>query len=179
MLENDSRSLVAGVAGLALVFLLTIPSLAGVTSHLRESKPRSGVYKDEDGVATEKSIAEYSAKIPKILLSVFAVLGLVTSIALAVLETLAGVDVIVGWVNVGQWVGPFMEFQSGRADMCPGANCDSNSRDPPNQGLSETIHPWNLRNYLLGVPSCSSPIPRWSHHRGYQSWWDLWNQWGN
>jgi hypothetical protein len=105
MIENESRAFVAGVAGLVLVFLLTIPSLAGVATHLRESKPQSNVYEDEDGIATDKSVAEYSAKIPKILLSVFAVLGQVTSIALAILETLAGVDVIEGWVNVGQWVG--------------------------------------------------------------------------
>ena len=108
MLENDSRSLVAGVAGLVLVALLTIPSLVGVATHLRESKPQSNRYEDKDGAATAKSVAEYSATIPKILLSVFAVLGLATSIALAVLETLAGVDVIEGWVNVGQWVGTVM-----------------------------------------------------------------------
>ncbi|KAE9366466.1 putative ABC bile acid transporter [Stipitochalara longipes BDJ] len=99
MLETDSRPLVAGVAGLTLVFLLTLPSLVGVASHLRESKPQSNRYEDKDGAATEKSIAAYSAKIPKIFLSIFAVLGLGTSIALAVLETLAGVDVIEAWVN--------------------------------------------------------------------------------
>ena len=107
MLENDSRSLVAGVAGLGLVFLLTLPSLLGVASHLRESKQQSGLYEDEDGVATEKSVAEYSAKIPKIFLFVFAVLGLGTSIALAVLETLAAVDLIETWLNVAQWVRKF------------------------------------------------------------------------
>ena len=117
MLENISRSLVAGVAGLALVFLLTLPSLAGVASHLRDPKPQSKIYEDEDGVATQKSVAEYSAKLPKIFLSVFAVLGLGTSIALAVLETVAGVDVIEGWVNVGKWVRAIMGFPLSRADI--------------------------------------------------------------
>ena len=104
MLENDSRSLVAGVAGLACVFLLTIPSISGGASHLRESKPQPNIYEDKDGVATEKSVAEYSTKIPKIFLSIFVFLGLGTSIALAVLETLAGIDVVESWLNVGQWV---------------------------------------------------------------------------
>jgi predicted RND superfamily exporter protein len=107
MLENDSRSLVAGIGGCVLVFLLTLPSLASVASHLREPKPKSNIYEDKDGIATEKSVAEYSAKIPKIFLFVFAVLGLGTSIALAVLETLAGVDLIETWLNVAQWVRKF------------------------------------------------------------------------
>jgi hypothetical protein len=110
MLENDSRSLVAGVAGLALVFLLTIPSFIGVASHLRDSKPQPNIYEDKDGVATEKSVAKYSAKIPKTFLAIFVILGLASSIALAVLETLGGIDVIESWVNVGQWVRAFVGF---------------------------------------------------------------------
>jgi hypothetical protein len=106
MLENDSRSLLAGVGGV-LVFLLTLPSLASVASHLRESKPKSNIYEDKDGIATEKSVAEYSTKIPKIFLSIFAILGLGTSIVLAVLETLGGVDVEESWLNVAQWVRKF------------------------------------------------------------------------
>jgi len=116
MLENDSRSLVAGVAGLACVFLLTIPSISGGASHLRESKPQPNIYEDKDGVATEKSVAEYSTKIPKIFLSIFVFLGLGTSIALAVLETLAGIDVVESWLNVGQWVCKIIGFQFGCAD---------------------------------------------------------------
>ena len=104
MLENDSRSLVAGGAGLSLVFLLTLPSVLGAASHLRESKPKPNTYEDEDGVATEKSIAEYSAKAPKLFLSICAILGLGTSIALVVLETLEGIDVVESWLNVAQWV---------------------------------------------------------------------------
>jgi hypothetical protein len=164
MLENDSRSLVAGVAGLGLVFLLTLPSLLGVASHLRESKQQSGLYEDEDGVATEKSVAAFSAKIPKIFLSVFAILGLGTSIALAALETLAAVDVIEAWVNVAQWVGTSKGDQSCRADICPVSDPDSNGRDPHDQELAKTVYAGNLCNNLVNFPSCSSPLPGWSHH---------------
>lgn len=164
MLENDSRPLVAGVAGLAVVFLLTIPSLAGIASHLRESKPPSKIYEDEDGIATEKSVAEYSTKIPKALLAVFSILGLGTALALAVLETLAGIDVTASWVNVGQWVRTFMDFQSGRADIRLVSDRDSNSRHSPHQGFREPLHHWNLRGNLVNISSCSSPIPGWSHH---------------
>jgi len=108
MLENNSRSLVAGVGAALLVFLLTLPSLASLaSSHLREPKPKSMIYEDKDGIATEKSLAEYSAKIPKISLSIFAILGFGTSIALAVLETLGGVDVEESWLSVAQWVRKF------------------------------------------------------------------------
>jgi hypothetical protein len=111
MLENDSRSLVSGAAGLVLVFLLTLPSLASAASHLRESKPKSksksNIYEDKDGIATENSVTEYSARIPKIFLSVFATFGLGTSIALAVLDTLARSDALESWLNFAQWVRTF------------------------------------------------------------------------
>ena len=107
MLENDSRSLASGVAGLALVLLLTFPSSIGIGSHFRESKQKSTVYEDKDGVASEESMAEYTAKIPKILLSIFSILGLFTAIALAVLGTLnqdANRMFVENWLNVGEWV---------------------------------------------------------------------------
>jgi hypothetical protein len=107
MLENDSRSLVSGAVGLVLVFLLTLPSVAGVASHLRAPKPKSNIYEDKDGVATEKSVAQYSAKIPKIFLSIFAVLGFGTAVALAAVELLGGDDVLESWLNVAQWVRTF------------------------------------------------------------------------
>lgn len=106
MLENDSRSLVAGVAALVLVLLLTLPSLIGVASHLRDPKPKSNVYEDKDGVASEKSVAKYSAKIPKLSLGFFTISGLSLSIALAVLGMVGESDglLIEDWINVAQWV---------------------------------------------------------------------------
>ncbi|KAF8858156.1 P-loop containing nucleoside triphosphate hydrolase protein [Acephala macrosclerotiorum] len=105
MLENDSRSLVAGVAALALILLLTLPSLIGVASHLRDAKPKSNVYEDKDGVASEKSVAKYSAKIPKLSLGIFTSSGLSLSIALAVLGMVGESDglLVEDWINVAQW----------------------------------------------------------------------------
>ena len=106
MLDYTSRSLVAGGAGGLLVFLLTLPSIFGLASHLRLSKVKINVYEDEDGAATEKSTAEYSAKVPKLFLGIFVVSGLCTSIALAILGMLDRNDEIMveNWINVAQWV---------------------------------------------------------------------------
>jgi hypothetical protein len=107
MLEIDSRSLALGLAGLILVFLLTLPTSIGIASHFREAKQKFAGYEDQDGAASEESMAEYSAKIPKILLSIFTVFGLFTAIALAVLGTLnqeADRMFVENWLNVGQWV---------------------------------------------------------------------------
>lgn len=108
MLENISTSLAAGSAGLALVLILTIPSIINITSHLRTPKPASNIYEDKDGVATEKSVSEYSAKVPKIFLGIFTIAGLFTSIALAVFETIEGREwmFVENWLNFGQWVSP-------------------------------------------------------------------------
>ena len=110
MLENDSRSLASAAAGLLLVLLLTFPSSIAIASHFRETKQKStSIYEDKDGIASEESMAEYSAKIPKILLSLFAILGLSTAIALAILGTLnqdADRMSIENWLLVGQWVCP-------------------------------------------------------------------------
>jgi hypothetical protein len=106
MLESDSGSLVAGVAGFALILLLTLPSLHGIVSHLRGPKSKPELYADKDGIATKESMARYSAKIPKILLSIFTISGLCISIALAALGTLNQETFMFkeNWVNAVGWV---------------------------------------------------------------------------
>ena len=107
MLEYDSRSLASGAGGLALVFLLTFPSVFAVTSHFRESRPKSEIYEDKDGIASEESMAAYSAKAPKIILSIFTVTGLLTSISLSIFGTLNGDHdfmFIQNWLIAAQWV---------------------------------------------------------------------------
>lgn len=107
MLEYDSRSLAAGTAGLALVLLLTLPSLFAITSHFRETKSKPEIYEDKDGVASEESMAAYSAKASKILLSIFTFAGFLTATSLAVLGTLNRNDdpmFIQNWLNLAQWV---------------------------------------------------------------------------
>jgi hypothetical protein len=106
MLESDLRSLVAGVAGFGLISFLTLPSLHGIVSHLRGPKPKPELYADKDGIATKESMARYSAKIPKILLSIFTISGLCMSIALAALGTLDQETRMFkeNWINAAGWV---------------------------------------------------------------------------
>jgi len=105
MLENLSTSLAAGGAALILIFLLTIPSIIGIISHLRSSKFKSDVYEDKDGIATTESVSAYSAKLPKIFLAIFTTSGLFLSIALAVLGTLNDDGMFIeNWLNAAQWV---------------------------------------------------------------------------
>lgn len=105
--EFHTRAFAAGVSGLCVITILTVPSLIGIVSHFRESKSKSTVYEDKDGVATEESMAEYSTVIPKFLLSIFTTLGLLTAVALGVLATVnTEVDpmFLENWINVAQWV---------------------------------------------------------------------------
>lgn len=107
MLEYDSRSLASGAAALSLVALLTLPSVIGVLSHFREPKSKPALYEDKDGVASEKSMADYKATYPKILLSISTVLGFAAAVSLAVLGTLdRDLDpmFLENWLNAGQWV---------------------------------------------------------------------------
>lgn len=106
MRGTESTSLAAGITALALVLLLTLPSLISIASHLRNPKPKSNTYEDKDGIATEKSVAEYSAKIPKISLAILAISGLALSIFLAVLNIVGEDDgmFVENWLNVAQSV---------------------------------------------------------------------------
>jgi hypothetical protein len=107
MLEYDSRSLAAGAGGLALILLLTLPSIFAIASHFRNKNSKPEIYQDEDGVATEESMSEYSTKIAKIILSILTVAGLLTSIPPAVFGTLNrhhDFMFIPNWLIVGQWV---------------------------------------------------------------------------
>src|ERR1700719_2546867 len=107
MLEYDSRSLASGAGAFALVFLLTFPSVSAIVSHFRESKPKSEVYEDKDGIASEESMAAYSAMAPKIILSVLTVAGLLTAVPLGIFGTLDRDHdslFIQNWLNAAQWV---------------------------------------------------------------------------
>jgi hypothetical protein len=107
MLEYDSRSLAVGEASLGLVFLLTFPSVSAIISHFRETKSKSEIYEDKDGTASKESMAAYSAKAPKTLLSFFTIIGFLTATSLALLGTLNrdhDLTFIQNWLNAAQWV---------------------------------------------------------------------------
>ena len=107
MLDYGSNSLAAAAASLLLTALFTTPALIGVLSHFREPKSKPAIYEDEDGAASEESMAAYTVTYPKILLSIFAVLGFASAISLAVLGTLdRSLDhlFLENWFTAGQWV---------------------------------------------------------------------------
>jgi len=107
MLEYDSRSLASAAVSAVLVMLLTIPSISAIASHFRDPKVKSDLYEDQDGVASVNSMAAFSVRLPKKLLSISSILGLTTAIPLAVLGTLhRDTDPVFteNWLNVIQWV---------------------------------------------------------------------------
>ena len=100
-------STAAGGAALIVIAILTIPAIIDHVARLREKKEKACLYEDDDGIATEESIANYSTVVPKVLLGIFTTLGLLTAIALAVLaivhqnKTLVKVEDL---LNVAAWV---------------------------------------------------------------------------
>ncbi|KAH6672198.1 putative ABC bile acid transporter [Halenospora varia] len=108
-----SKPLLSGVFGLFSAFLLSLPTIFSITTLTRRRKVKNGLYEDNDGVATEESMAQYSAKIPIVLLFTCAILGAFTSIALSVLATVHSNESLPSedWLNSGQWV--LLSIQAG------------------------------------------------------------------
>lgn len=106
MRHPDSRSFAAGGVGIVLTALLTLPSIFGLTCHLQTVKRKEKSYQDQDGVATDESVAKYTATIPKIAIAILTLLGFLISISLAILGTLDPHKVMFleNWLNVAQWV---------------------------------------------------------------------------
>lgn len=95
----------ANIAVLVLDFLLTAPALIAIHSHFRHKNSKPRLYQDKDGVASEESMAAYSAKIPKIMLTICTIAGFAIATSLAVLTTLDQNGTFVqNWLNVAQWV---------------------------------------------------------------------------
>jgi hypothetical protein len=105
--DQKVRALAASSVVLVLDFLLTAPSVIAIHSHFRRKKTKPRRYEDKDGVASEESMAAYSAKIPKIVLGIFTIAGFVIATSLAVLTTLnrnENITFVQNWLNVAQWV---------------------------------------------------------------------------
>jgi hypothetical protein len=109
MANDDFISLISGVTGLGLILLCTVPALFLSSSSILRSKQYGllTIYEDKDGVATEQSAAEFSAKSPKIAIITLSLLGLSVSLSIAVLGTLGLTEdglFIANWINCGAWV---------------------------------------------------------------------------
>ena len=144
-------ALASGSAGLVVVFLLTLPSVYGIISHFRDTKPKPNPYEDEDGVATEKSAASYSATVPKALLSIFSTLGFLASIALAVLATVneANRMMIENWLAAGQWV-RISAFTTERNLLTSSvSSLVSNLRSCAHKRFCQKLQPWHSCGYFI------------------------------
>ncbi|ESZ94394.1 putative ABC bile acid transporter [Sclerotinia borealis F-4128] len=105
MLDYNSGSLAAAICCLLVVTVLTFPSVFSILSHFREKgKQDPNNYKDKDGVSTEETIAAFSTKVPKTLLVLSTLLGLGTSLALAILDIFHHDGLkLEDWINVALW----------------------------------------------------------------------------
>ncbi|KAH8596791.1 putative ABC bile acid transporter [Bisporella sp. PMI_857] len=106
MLDLHEKSTAAGAAALAVIALFAIPSVLDHVAHFRERKEKAILYEDKDGVATEESMAKYSTAISKVFLSTFTTAGLLTAIALSVLDQRKYHDDplwVENWMNVAAW----------------------------------------------------------------------------
>ena len=112
MPTSQTNSVIVAAIGLGFVGIASIPALLRI---YRRSSPRKGhsydeihnIYEDEDGTATEETQKNYSAVIPRYLILVCAVIGLLLSIATSVLSTTqpGGTLFIESWLTFGSWVG--------------------------------------------------------------------------
>jgi hypothetical protein len=91
LLQMDT-TVVAGAAyaSIAIIALSTITSVVSLVKRQRRVKvpnQENDIYEDEDGRATEESMARYSAKTQFVVLFIATAVGLLTSLALPVFAT--------------------------------------------------------------------------------------------
>ena len=105
MLSSQTNSLIVGAVGLGLVGISSVPALLRLYGR-RKGSNEEIQYVDEDGAATEESQKAFSAVIPRYLILASAVIGLLLSIAAAVLSTVrpSGIFFLESWLLVGGWV---------------------------------------------------------------------------
>lgn len=105
-------SAIVGLTALTLVFITTIPTLLNLLKRAKSQYKANGydeihkLYEDKDGVATEESQNQYSATVPKYSTLFGSIIGLATSIAIAVLisvNSVRNLD-IENWLVFGSWV---------------------------------------------------------------------------
>ena len=107
MIGGMKETIAAGGAATGIIAFLTIPAIIDHVARWREKKEKASLYEDDDGVATEESMAKYSTTVAKILLAIFTTLGLLTAIALGVLALVYHDEAsfkIENWLNAASWV---------------------------------------------------------------------------
>ena len=163
-MSNLDYALASSSAGLVLVFLLTLPSAHGIVSHFRETKPKPDhAYEDKDGIATEESAAAYSATLPKALLSIFSVLGLLASIALAVLASIntASGMTVENWLTAGLGV-RIRAYRSQKHLLIPSVSSPvSNFSNCAHKRFRQKLQSWYSCGCFIPASSCRPSPPSW------------------
>lgn len=92
--------------GLVVVALATTPALATAVTQLRKRTARDNFYEDADGKSTPESLATFSNRLPKVFILALSAVGLGTSIAISVLQSLSQSDSLLlkNWLIAGAWV---------------------------------------------------------------------------
>ncbi|CVK83318.1 related to multidrug transporter (yeast bile transporter) [Fusarium proliferatum] len=91
--------------GLVVVALATTPALATAVAQLRKRTARDNFYEDADGKSTPESLAAFSNRLPKVFILALSTVGLGTSIAISVLQSLSQSDSLLlkNWLIAGAW----------------------------------------------------------------------------
>ncbi|KAI1058055.1 hypothetical protein LB506_000939 [Fusarium annulatum] len=91
--------------GLVVVALATTPALATAVAQLRKRTARDNFYEDADGKSTPESLAAFSNRLPKVFILALSAVGLGTSIAISVLQSLSQSDSLLlkNWLIAGAW----------------------------------------------------------------------------
>ncbi|KAL1961056.1 hypothetical protein VTO42DRAFT_4944 [Malbranchea cinnamomea] len=123
MLPQDTVLLVVNGIGLALVVLASIPAIRAIARRCQLLKSTTtridypslrGIYRDEDGAATEESVRAFSDQVQRWSIAVLSLAGLSLSLAAAVIQTVAdnhhSKSTIVVWLQFAFWV--FLSVQS-------------------------------------------------------------------
>ncbi|KAJ5892711.1 hypothetical protein N7504_009402 [Penicillium tannophilum] len=107
----SNTSVVTGSVALGLVALDSIKAIKSIADRILrrqydEASLAITAYRDEDGEATEESLRAFSDKWQRILIAVFSLTGLSTSLALSILSTISSDlnDPLANWLQFAIWV---------------------------------------------------------------------------
>ncbi|KAL1849599.1 hypothetical protein VTK73DRAFT_9851 [Phialemonium thermophilum] len=102
-MRNDSTLQIVGT-GLAIVAVCSVPSVTSLVLQLRKRERNTDeIYEDEDGKATPESMKAYSAKLPKALILLFALVGTGLSIAIGLVSTSDEGLALENWLTLAGW----------------------------------------------------------------------------
>jgi len=103
---NSTESIIVGAVGIGFVAATSTPAFLTIGRKDSGYRHVDGLYADGDGIATEESQQESSTLIPRCLALLGSIVGLLLSIAAAVLATIHPHHAlfIESWLTLASWV---------------------------------------------------------------------------